>query len=151
MSADEDSESTTNQRTHTTPTYNSGSDEITYKRCRRNDNEWLMRHHSRPREQFVILLHRWKGEINKSDNFSSWRDPVSPKKLMPQIYRPTGLEQKRRKSTSGRVRHPRGCISFKQIIYSTGGWGGVIWRTCGGVRLALGAEQQGFRASTQPK
>lgn len=34
--------------------------------------------------------------------------------------------------------HPRGCISFKQIIYSAGGLGGVIWRTWGGVRLALG-------------
>lgn len=33
--------------------------------------------------------------------------------------------------------HPRGCISFKQIIYSAVGLGGVIWRTRGGVGLAL--------------
>lgn len=43
--------------------------------------------------------------------------------------------------------HPRGCISFKRIIYSTGGWG-VIWRTCRGVRLALGDE---FLITTQPQ
>lgn len=60
---------------------------------------------------------------------------------------------KMKRSIKGDSAHTRGCISFKQIIYSAGSLRGVIWRTQGGVGLALGVEwipKWSKGASSQP-
>lgn len=61
-----------------------------------------------------------------------------PKRQRCQSPRSGGMENE--EEYEGDRTHPRGCISFKQIIYSAGGLGGVMWRMWGGVGLALGKE-----------
>lgn len=62
----------------------------------------------------------------------------TPERQRRQSLRRGGMENE--DEQKGDSTHPRGCISFEQIIYSAGGLGGVMWRTWGGVGLALGVE-----------